>query len=95
MNQNKTDENVKLKDKLYYARIIPRVGIYDVLELTVRNIRETYFSCVEKRDKHAYLFHYRDIGIIVFKNREDALNKVLRAEENKPKVSDEVYYEED
>ena len=87
--------DVKVKDKLFYARIIPRVGIYDVLELTVRTVRDTYFTCIEKRDKHAYLFHNRDLNIIVFKNRQDALDRVLAAEKNKPKVSDEIYYEED
>ena len=30
-------------DKLYYTRIFPTVGIYDVCDLTVRTVTDTYF----------------------------------------------------
>lgn len=96
MSQNK-EENIKVKrkDKLYYAQILKRVGVYNVLECTVRSVYDTYFVCVEKRDKHAYLFNYTDIGNSVFFNRQDALEKVNLAEKDKIEVSDETYYEED
>ena len=85
---------LKRKDKLYYARILPRVGIYEVCEITLRTVRDDWFVGIEKRDKHAYMFTYSDIGSVLFQNREDALEKVRAAEKNKIKVSQETDYEE-
>lgn len=36
-------ESVNVKDVLYYARIIPRVGIFDVCQLKIRTVKEDYF----------------------------------------------------
>lgn len=33
-------ESVKVKDILYYARIVPTVGIFDVCQLTIRTVKE-------------------------------------------------------
>ena len=35
-------ESVKVKDILYYVRIIPTVGIFDVCQLTIRTVRKDY-----------------------------------------------------
>lgn len=85
---------VKKKDKFYYAQIIPEVGIYNVLEIIVRGVYDTYFVGIEKRDKRAYLFNKEAIGKIIFKNRDDALTLVLAKEKNKKEINYEVYYEE-
>ena len=87
-------DKIKKDDIVYYARIMPKLDIYDVYELKVRTIENTYFSTIDKRDKKSYLFSYNDIGKTVFLNRQDALNKTKEAEKNKPKVSTETYYEE-
>lgn len=79
---------MKVKDILYYARIIPTVGIFDVCQLT------NYFVGCDKVDKHAYLFSYSDLGEVVFHDRKQALDKVLVAENNKKKINNEVFYEE-
>ena len=75
-------ESVKVKDILYYARIIPTVGIFDVCQLIIRTVRKDYFvGC--------------DLGEVVFHDRKQALNKVLAAEaNNKKKISKETFYEE-
>ena len=85
---------LKRKDIVYYARIIPNTGIYEVCELFVRTVTDDYFVGIDKRDKHAYLFGYNAIGNTVFVNRKDALNKVKIAESNKKDISSETYYEE-
>lgn len=54
--------NLKKKDILYYARVIPYTGIYEVCELSVRTVEDTYFVGTDKHDKHAYLFSYNAIG---------------------------------
>lgn len=88
-------ESVKVKDILYYARIIPTVGIFDVCQLIIRTVKENYFAGRDKVDQHAYIFNYSDFGVVLFHNREQALNIVLAAEaDNKKKISKETFYEE-
>lgn len=45
-------------DILYYARIMPTLGLYDVYELKIRTINEEnrWFCGMEKRTKIAYPF---------------------------------------
>ena len=38
---------LKKKDRLYYARIIPNSGIYDVCELIIRTVAEDYFVGID------------------------------------------------
>ena len=86
---------LKRKDKIYYARIIPSHGIYDIYDLTVRTVTETWFVGIDKRDKHAFLFNVTDIGHVVFLERNEALRRVREAENNKNEtVNNEIYYEE-
>ena len=46
------NEEIKPKQILYYAQILPSVGIYHVLEMKVATVYDTYFAVTEKRDKH-------------------------------------------
>lgn len=87
-------KTINRKDKLYYARILPKVGVFDVCELTVRTVTDSWFVGIEKRDKRAYLFDFSALDNIVFVNRKDALKKVSDAEVKNPKVSSEIDYEE-
>ena len=86
--------NLKKKDILYYARVIPYTGIYEVCELTVRTVEDTYFVGTDKHDEHAYLFSYNAIGKTVFYNRKEALDLVKEAENNKVATPQETDYEE-
>ena len=88
------DEIYKIGNTIYYARIMPTLGIYDVCELKIRTVTDTYFVGMDKRDKRAYLFSYNAVGKYIFSNRKDAVEKVIVTEENSPKVSKETYYEE-
>ena len=81
-------------DIIYYARIMPNLGIFDVYELKIRTIEDTYFVGTDKRDKKAFLLPYSAIGEYVFVRRKEAVDKVIVAEENAPKISKETYYEE-
>ena len=84
----------KIGDIVYYARIMPTLGIYDVCELKIRTVADTYFVGTDKRDKRAYLFSYNAVGKCIFSNRKDAVEKIITAEESNPKASKEIYYEE-
>ena len=85
---------LQIGDIVYYARIMPTLGIYDVCELKIRTVADTYFVGTDKRDKRAYLFSYNAVENCIFSNRKDAVEKAIVAEENSPKVSKETYYEE-
>lgn len=86
--------NLKKKDIVYYTKIVPNCGIYDVYELIIRTITDDYFVGIDKIDKYAFLLYYSDVGKTVFVNRKDALDKVKEAEKNKKVISNETYYEE-
>lgn len=82
-------------DIVFYARILPNSGIYDVLELKIRTIESNWFVGIEKRDKQAFLFADTAIDKMVFADRGKALEIVKAAESNKKEiVNDEIYYEE-
>lgn len=86
--------DLKKRDILYYARIIPETGIYEVCEIIVRTVGDGWFAGIDKRDKRTYLFHDKDVNRVVFRGRVTALNEVRKAELNKPIINEEVYYEE-
>ena len=94
MNRIRDTKDIKVNDIVYYARIMPKLDIYDVYDLKIRSIEDTYFVGVDMRNKHSYLFPYEDIDKIVFIDRKDAVEKAKAAEKNKHKVSTETYYEE-
>ena len=85
---------LKKKDRLYYSRIIPRTRIYEVCELIVRTVRDTWFVAIDRRDKRAYFFKNTDIENIIFFDRSIALSKVNKAEKSAPKEKCEIGYDE-
>ena len=84
-----------LGDVLYYAQILPRVGVYNLCDIKVCTLYDTYFAGIDTGDKRRYVFNYSEINQTIFENRLEALETIKEAEENKPIVSDEIYYEED
>lgn len=86
---------VRKGDTVYYAQCLEPVGVFEVLELKVRTVEDTWFVGIEKKEKQALLFGKKDIDKCIFFDRKDALITVKEAQHNcKKKVSDEVYYEE-
>ena len=77
-------------DILYYSRINPKAGIYDLCELKIRTVTDTYFVGVDKRDKQAHIFGYNAVNSIVFENREEALNKVKQAQKSNKETPQET-----
>lgn len=89
------EDKIKKGDVIYYAQCLEPVGVFELLELTVRTVEDTWFVATEKKEKHAFLFGNNSINKTIFFNRKDALMTVKEAEENcQKKVSDEIYYEE-
>lgn len=91
-----TKDDLHKGDKVYYARIMPNLGLYEVCELKIRTVEDDYYVGLEEKTKRAHLFSYKsfDKGT-VFKDRKECLAKVKEAEKHKKKdVSQERYYEE-
>ena len=86
----------KSNDTLYYAQIIPSLCQYNILDMKITTLYNTYFACTEKREKRRYLFNYTDIDKIIFTDRAKALEVVREAEKYKREnISNKIYYEED
>jgi hypothetical protein len=82
-------------DVLYYAQMMPTIPLFEVIEVKVRTVEDTWFVGMDKRSKHAYYFNNDDVNKIVFKNRKECLDIVLEAEAKcKKKKGTETFYEE-
>ena len=75
----KLDE-LGIGQKIYWTRIIPKLNIYDLYELKVRRVADTWFVAVDKRTKHSYIFNDRDLDKIIFVDRNEALEIVKEKE---------------
>lgn len=88
------NNEIKKGDILYVARIIPSCGIYEIIELKIRTVEDTYFVGTDKYTKQAFLYGYGALETKVFRDRNKALQLVKKAEANGKKISDEKCYEE-
>ena len=68
--------------KVYWTRIHPQICVYDLYDLTVRSVYDTYFVAVDKRSKQSYIFNYKDINKTIYIERTDALD-YIKTEESK------------
>lgn len=73
---------IKKGEKIYYARALQKVDIYELCELNIRTVKENWFAAYEDKSKQVFLFSNKDIGNIVFTIRKDAL---VRLNETKKK----------
>ena len=87
-------DKIKKGTVMYYARISHNLGMYELCELKVRSVCDTYFVALENRTKIAFLFGFSLVGKTVFFSRKEALEKVREAEKDKREISTERYYEE-
>ena len=73
---------IKKGTVVYYAQCLEQVGVFEVLELTLRTVEDTWCVGVETKEKQAHLFYKKDIDKHIFFNRHDALMTVKEAEFN-------------
>lgn len=74
-------ENIKLGQMVYWARILPKLHVYDLYELKVRSVYDTYFVAVNERTKQSHLFYFNDINKTIYFDRNEALECVNDAED--------------
>ena len=73
---------IKKGDVVYYAQCLEQVGVFEILELTVRTVEDNWYVGIEKKEKQAHLFFAKDIDKCIFFDRKDALMTVKEAESN-------------
>ena len=81
---------MRVGDIVYWARIAPLVDTYEVDELRIRTVADTYFVGTEKDSRQAFLFSVHDMGRVIFQDRESALALVKEAEKNGRKNNDKT-----
>ena len=82
---------------VYYAQILPTGDVYEVLTLKLRTVDKEvrWFVGTDVKTKAAFLFNECDIGIAVFIDRKEALEKVKEAKKNRKERVLTTYCEED
>ena len=87
-NENIFHDRIYRGLTVYFSRIMPTQNIYEVKDLYVRTVAEDYFVATDKKDKHAFLFMYKDIekDNNIFYDRKDAVKKVKEAEKNRKEI---------
>ena len=86
---------ITLKDHVYYARVLPNAGVYELYDLIIRAITPTWFSTYDttKGSLYSFLFENSAMGDYVFLDRKEALKRVKYAEAHGKKFT-EIDYEE-
>lgn len=80
------DDDIKLGDKIYYARAFPNVGLYEIVELKIRTINKDNpdkpWYVGTYRSGSSFLFTHSQINTDFFFDRQAALAKVKETEKN-------------
>ena len=94
MWSRKEENKIEKGSVVYYSQCLDQVGVFEVLELTVRTAEDNWYVGIEKKEKQAHLFYKKDIDKCIFFDRHDALMTVKEAESNcKRKFTEEKYEE--
>ena len=82
---------------VYYAQILPTGDMYEVLTLKLRTVDKEarWFVGTDVKTKAAFLFNECDIGVAIFIDRKEALEKVKNAKKNRKERVLTTYCEED
>ena len=63
-------------DHLFYGEVVKSCGIFEVHEISIRTIADTYFVGVDTETHKAYVFSYDQLNECLFNFRIDAANYV-------------------
>ena len=82
---------------VYYAQILPTGDVHEVLTLKLRTVDKEarWFVGTDVKTKAAFLFNDCDIGVAIFIDRKQALEKVKEAKKNRKERVLTTYCEED
>lgn len=99
-DENSVKSNIKFEelergDKVLFARVLPNIGYYEIIELkmiTVDKDKQYCSGAAQDKTKHMYLFNSKKHAeTVLFKNRKLALEYL---KEMKEKYKDVKVYKE-
>ncbi len=64
---------LKKGDIVYFARVLPKVEMYELLDLHIVSINDTYCSGVYSKTKQTFLFKREEAEEVLFSDRKLAL----------------------
>lgn len=67
-------EELERGDIVYYARIMPQLGYYEVHTLVIITHLEEYCTGTESESKQTFIFNPKNACMYLFKERDDAVN---------------------
>ena len=71
------------KDNIvYYARVVPACDIYEVLQLSIRTVKDDWFVGVDTTTRQAYPFDNKDIEVLIFSDKKSA-EEIMKAAKKK------------
>lgn len=84
-------EKLKKGDSVIFARVLPRVGYYELLDLHIVSVYDTYCTGADSKTKQTFSFSKKLAGEVLFFNRNLALDylKKKKQENRNVKVAEE------
>lgn len=67
-------EELERGDAIIYARVMPHIGYYELLDLKVVTVGNDYVTGCDSRTKQSYIFLKKNIDKVLFHNRGMALD---------------------
>ena len=73
---------LKKDDIVYFSHVLPKLSIYEVLEVQVRTIGSDWFVAINTKNNNVYAFTEDDKGKKVFKTYEEAYENMNQQRES-------------
>lgn len=84
--------NLERGDNLIYARIMPKIGYYELLDVHLVSHNDKYCTVTDVKTKQTYIIERNSIKKLLYTNRKLAL---MYLKEQKDKNKDlAIYYDE-
>ena len=86
-------EEIKKKDTVLFARVIPKIGYYELLELYIVSVYSDYVTGTDKKTKQTFCFGKNLAQNVLFKDRKKAIAYLNKKEQENKKKGIKVYSE--
>lgn len=77
-------ENLQKGDTVIFARVLPKIGYYELLDLHIVSVYDDYCTGTDLKTKQTFLFHRALAETVLFTNRNKAIEYLkIKKHENK------------
>ncbi len=73
---------IEVGNTVYFARAIPSVDIYEILELIIRSSGDDWVIGVDSSTRQAFPFSKSEVGTLIFSTRAEA-EEIVKAAKKK------------